>query len=377
MVTIYIDDDLTEQTYYDDCLEMNGFIGNGGFNLNFSKYLILRWKSNHTIDLRCMNVLVNMYFNNSGNAINDGAVIDNRNAGQGTYTHSMYFYDCKRIMIRDGVRVRSAQWSSDNNSGICSDGSYVYVNYVDTCDCGCGFYCANDGKIVVINSRGNCTVKPSYLLHGSALYQGMPGQTCLVQMGNSVVQNAHNYTYGTLIGSNSLYISSSSTIPTEPTTETKYMTFNAQDYGYWNELYGSWNANGKTVYQGSWSGYGNCRGVFKFSHVKSYLTNATILSGHTITLQRENAGGSSASQTVYLCGTASTNIGSGSAPTVTKSYGAIGTLAWGEKKTFNIPDAVATDLKNGTISNIMFYISGGGNYIKFVGSAVLRIKVRV
>ena len=124
--------------------------------------------------------------------------------------------------------------------------------------------------------------------------------------------------------------------------------------------------------------YGNNRGIFTLpnANISSFLSGGTVLDGNQITLQRENAGGYSASQVIYLWGTTQTSA-SGSAPPLTKSYGSLGTLAWGEKKTFNIPDVVATDLKNGTISNIMFYISGGGNYIKFVGSAVLRIKVRI
>ena len=191
-------------------------------------------------------------------------------------------------------------------------------------------------------------------------------------MGTTLIKQGHNYVFGTNSGANSLLTSP----PTPPTTETKYMEFSAQDYGYWNELYNSWNSNGKTVYQGSWEGYGNCRGVFKFSHVQAYLTSVTLQTGHTLTLTRDTVAGVYSPQNVYLCGTASTNIGSGSAPSITKSYGSIGTIDRGQTKTFTIPAQVATDLKAGTIKNLMVYVSAGGNYIKFSGIAKLRIKVR-
>lgn len=122
--------------------------------------------------------------------------------------------------------------------------------------------------------------------------------------------------------------------------------------------------------------YGNNRGVFTLpnSSINSFLSGGTVLDGSTITLQRENAGGYSTSQTIYLCGTAHTSAG-GSAPPVTKTYGALGTLAWGEKKTFTLPKAFVTDLKNGTIKSVMFYTSNGSNYIKFSAVCTLRLKV--
>ena len=373
-INIYVDTDLSAQTYYNDCFQLNGFWGSGNFNIYFSKYLVLRWTNNHTVDFRDNQLLINIYAGNTGTTANDGAIIDNRTASQGTYTHCCYFLNCSKVIIKDGIRVRAAQWSDDNNSGICADNSYVYVEYVDTCDSGQGFYVANGGKIVVINSRGNCTIKPAYILNGGALYQGMPGQTKLVQMGTSVVQNGHNYTFGTLTGSDSLLI----TPPTPPaaTEEVKYIEFNLQDYGYYNVGYASWNPNGKNIYQGNY-GYGNCKGIITLNNtaINSYLSGKTILDGSTISLSRANNAGNSGATTVYLCGTTHTSA-SGSEPPVTKSYGSIGSLAWGESKTFSLPKAFAEDLKSGTIKSILFYVSSGGNYIKFNPSCKLRIKVK-
>ena len=92
-------------------------------------------------------------------------------------------------------------------------------------------------------------------------------------------------------------------------------------------------------------------------------------------MSRANNAGNSGATTVYLCGTTHTSA-SGSEPPVTKSYGSIGSLAWGESKTFSLPKAFAEDLKSGTIKSILFYVSSGGNYIKFNPSCKLRIKVK-
>ena len=122
--------------------------------------------------------------------------------------------------------------------------------------------------------------------------------------------------------------------------------------------------------------YGNNRGIFTLpnANISSFLSGGTVLDGNQITLQRENAGGYSASQVIYLWGTTQTSA-SGSAPPLTKSYGSLGTLAWGERKTFTLPKAFVQDLKSGTIKSVMFYTSDGSYYVKFSAVCTLRLKV--
>ena len=163
--------------------------------------------------------------------------------------------------------------------------------------------------------------------------------------------------------------------PAVPPTSDKWQSFTYSDYGYYSVGQACWNPYGKKVYQGDW-GYGNNRGIFTLpnSSINTYLSGATILDGSTITLKRASSGGYSSAQTVYLCGTSHTSIGSG-APAVTKSYGALGTLALGQQKTFTLPKAFVTDLKAGTIKSVMFYTSDGSNYILFEAVCTLNIKV--
>ena len=122
--------------------------------------------------------------------------------------------------------------------------------------------------------------------------------------------------------------------------------------------------------------YGNNKGIYTLpnSAINSFYSGSTIVSGATIKLSRATSGGYSASQYIYLCGTTVTTVGSGSNPPVTKSYGLLGSLAWGETKTFTLPGAFVADLKAGTIKSIMFYTSDGSNYILFGNSCTLTLK---
>ena len=110
------------------------------------------------------------------------------------------------------------------------------------------------------------------------------------------------------------------------------------------------------------------------SSINTFLSGATVLDGSTITLRRANSAGYSAAQTVYLCGTSHTSIGSG-VPPVTKSYGFIGFIALGKQVTYSLPKAFVEDLKTGTIKSVMFYTSDGSNYILFDTVCTLNIKV--
>ena len=56
-----------------------------------------------------------------------------------------------------------------------------------------------------------------------------------------------------------------------------------------------------------------------------------------------------------------------------KSYGNIGSLAWGETKTFNIPTSFVNDLKSGAIKSVCFYDSSGASYVK-IDSVSIKLK---
>ena len=99
-----------------------------------------------------------------------------------------------------------------------------------------------------------------------------------------------------------------------------------------------------------------------------------------MTLTRKAGYGISGEVQVDLYGTKATNMGANPTSSANKvSFGSdakIGTIANGETKTFTIPTAAVTQLKNGTIKGLMLQVSdtsvrsGKGystNYANFYG----------
>ena len=107
---------------------------------------------------------------------------------------------------------------------------------------------------------------------------------------------------------------------------------------------------------------------FNLSTLRSNMTG-TIQDGNTITLTRANSGGNSGQSNVYINGS---NCSSASG---TPSYGGqthLGTLAWGETKTFTLPKAIVQGLVNGTYNSLAVYVNSTAaeNYINIVNCSI-------
>lgn len=92
---------------------------------------------------------------------------------------------------------------------------------------------------------------------------------------------------------------------------------------------------------------------FDLTSIRSFLSG-TVLDGNTITLTRANNGGMSGGAKVYINGS------SCSSASGTPSYGGqmlLGTLAWGETKTFSLPKAIVSGLKSGTYNSLAVYVN--------------------
>lgn len=345
-----------------DNLDLRGLKGRGVLNFIIDKNLVLNGNgANSGIYFYDCQNYISINGGRTGYNTTDGALINK-------FKYGVFFNKCKYGVVEsiaiDTSGTGSEQW------GILFRNTNGRTHRVDFCDTACAIYADQGSNVRDNDSCGNGSIA-FYSLNASSIIFGSPDDNGyrpngslrkvtgdIVDLGNRAVRNSFRVA------------------PPIPPTSDKYQDFSFSDYGYWSELYNNWNSIGyKTIYQGDW-GYGNNRGIFTLpnSSINSFLANATVLDGSTITLQRENAGGYSSAQTIYLCGTTHTSA-SGSAPPVTKSYGSIGSLAWGEKKTFNLPKAFVQDLKAGTIKSVMFYTSNGSNYIKFSAVCTLRLKV--
>lgn len=332
--------------------------GKGKITITYDKNIIHRAESYKIRFVNIQNIVV-IIGGRTGYNTSDGAYLSDHGNG-----HGMRFDSCSLVIV-ESIALNNKNW------GILCYNTNLKTQKIDFCDTYCAFELQNCSIGYDYDSCGNCkeyvrSDSGSIFQYGHGTSAGYRPAGSLTEKGGSIK----------LLGSARTIQNSFRVAPEVPATTNQYQEFNFSDYGYYSEGYGNWNSIGyKTIYQGNW-GYGNNRGIFTLpnSSINSFLANATVLDGSTITLQRENAGGYSSAQTIYLCGTTHTSA-SGSAPPVTKSYGSIGSLAWGERKTFTLPKAFVNDLKSGVIKSVMFYTSDGSNYIKFSAVCTLRLKV--
>ena len=348
-----------------DNLDLRGLKGRGNINIILDKNLTLNVGTGMETGMYFYDCLNNIRIDGgkTGFASNDGTLINK-------FRYGIFFDKCKYGLV-ENIAIDSDNSGAGDKWGIIFRKTNGKTDYIDFCDSANGLYSGQGSIVYDVNSCGNCLVAmASY--DGACITLGGTYDKFYRTNGNLRNVTGNIFTLGGTVETKSSFRN----VPPIPPTSDQYQDFSFSDYGYYSEGYGTWNSIGyKTIYQGNW-GYGNNRGIFTLpnSSINTFLTNATVLDGSTITLQRENAGGYSSAQTIYLCGTTHTSA-SGSAPPVTKSYGSIGSLAWGEKKTFNLPKAFVQDLKAGTIKSVMFYTSNGSNYIKFSAVCTLRLKV--
>lgn len=149
-------------------------------------------------------------------------------------------------------------------------------------------------------------------------------------------------------------------------------SFNWTSHKTYAYSYNNWSDS--ECKQGSW-GHGLRGGhmFFDMSAIRNFLSG-TIQDGNTITLTRASSGGISGGANVYINGS------SCSSASGTPSYGGqtlLGTLAWGETKTFTLPMGIVQGLKNGAYNSLAVYVgsSASNNYLNIVGASItLRVK---
>ena len=164
------------------------------------------------------------------------------------------------------------------------------------------------------------------------------------------------------------------TPPSPPVTSQVYtQTFNWTSHRTYQYQWSNWGDD--DCKQGSW-GYGLRGGhmFFDISGIRNWMGSGTVQDGNSITLTRANSGGLSGGSNVYINGS------SCSSASGTPSYGGqthLGTLAWGETKTFTLPKAIVEGLKNGSYNSLAVYVnsSANNNYINIVNCSItLKVK---
>ena len=179
-----------------------------------------------------------------------------------------------------------------------------------------------------------------------------------------------------LVGAERTQTNSFRTPPAKPATSNYSQSFSYTGLGTYQYAWSNWATGeyGNRAIQGVYSSYGNKSGhiFFNVSTIRSFIGSGTILDGNTITLSRRNGGGVSGATNVYINGS---SVSSASGTPSYNNYSYLGTLAWGETKTFTLPKALVQALKNGTANSLACYSSSDtGAYVEIV-SASITIKV--
>ena len=195
---------------------------------------------------------------------------------------------------------------------------------------------------------------------------------CQRPTGDVLAYNGLFYSLGNATTKNSCRFGSGQSTPTAPPTNQYTQSFNWTSHKTYCYSYSNWNDS--ECKQGAWS-YGLRGGhmFFDLTSIRSFLSG-TVLDGNTITLTRANNGGMSGGAKVYINGS------SCSSASGTPSYGGqmlLGTLAWGETKTFSLPKAIVSGLKSGTYNSLAVYVNSTASdcYLNITNCSIT-LKVR-
>ena len=288
--------------------------------------------------------------------------------------------------IQKLIWLRSASGSTETGAVLCDKsksggGGYgilasdVFKLYVDSITIACTLSGINTNRVDLYTYNmdfGKC--KTAVILSMQSIYYsendcGSNTTFCTLRNGSkafwgesnsaaSIPQGAINtsgggiyYAFGNHPTKASVrYPNSNPSVPSTPQVYTYIYTWEShKTYQY---LYSNWDDSG--CRQGAWE-YG-LRGGHMFFNMTTIRANmtGTIQDGNTITLTRANNGGRSSSAKVYINGsTCSSSSG-------TPSYGGqtlLGTLTWGETKTFKLPKAIVQGLVNGNYNSLAVYVN--------------------
>lgn len=162
-----------------------------------------------------------------------------------------------------------------------------------------------------------------------------------------------------------------------PSTSDYNASFNATDLGTYQYKWSNWSET-RECKSGVYSSYGDKAGhiFFDLTAVRNFLNSGTVIDGASITLTRANSGGTSASTDIWVGGSSAAPGARNGAPATASApaYGdraKVGSLAWGESKSFNLNINIVDGIKSGAYNSITTYGSGYTNITAC--SIVLRV----
>ena len=335
-----------------DRLSLNGFRGFGYIEINLNKNLVLQASNSGNNSGIYITYCDKVFIINGGRTSynsDDGAILNSFNIGVECYYTKM-------------VKVRNL------NANCKSYGCYFYntgfyTRRNDFCDTPTGIFADNCAVGFDADSVGNCSIA-YYSKEGSVISYGSKGEGGYTPLGTRYEHSGVIHELNTRTATGSYR-----TKPVVPSTNTYYKDFSYTSLGTYQYKWSNWSSG--ECKSGVYSSYGDKAGhiFFDVSAIRSFISNGTVLDGNSITLTRANSGGASGGVSIYVGGS-SCSSASGTPNYYYKAY--VGTLAWGETKTFTLPKNIVEGIKSGIINSITTHSSAYSNIV----SSSVNIKVQ-
>lgn len=342
-----------------DTLDLRGLTGKGNLTINIDKNLTI---SNNNLANQAMlfvNCLKHISINGGRTSYDsdDGALINK-------FKYGIFFINCLF------GEVNRLAIDTDNSEGDFygvlfrrTNGRTVIVDYVDS---RIGLYADGCSTVYDRDSCGNCisafqSYNGSTIMYGDKSYGSWIPNGSLDEVTGKIVAIDDGAGVQTSIRKP----------PGTPAILDYTQTFNATGFGTYQYAWSNWATGewGNRAIQGVWDAYGNKSGhiFFNVSSIRSFIGTGTVKSA-SITLTRRNGGGYSSATNIYLngstCGSAS------GTPSYSNNYN-VGSLSWGQKKTFTLSTEIVNSIRNGICNSIACYSSTNTSaYAEIVAASI-------
>lgn len=332
-------------------LLLSNLQGKGYLKFQYSNTCVHRTNSSSPWCINMTNINVPLEINGGRASYNttDGAILcDSGNQ------HGIRLENCSNFYITS-IAINCKNW------GVYLVNSRGKTAHIDFCTTWCAFDLSVNSQVYDSDSCGNCgdffrVYTGSIFIYGSSGSGYRP-------FGNKLEYSGRYL----LVGGERTQTNSFRTPPAIPPTSTYTQSFGWTSHKTYQYQWSNWGDS--DCKQGSW-GYGLRGGhmFFDIGAIRSFLSG-TVLDGNTITLTRASSGGLSGGSNVYING--STCSGASGTPSYSNQTW-LGTLAWGETKTFTLPKAIVQSLKSGACSSLAVYVnsSAQNNYINIVSCSI-------
>ena len=347
-----------------DNLDLRGLSGRGTITIYLNKNLTLVGNGSSLYGLyfyKCENTIT-VEGGRTNYSSTDGALINKFGIGVG-------FNQCKygevKYMAIDTAGGGSEQW------GVLFRNTNGAVRTIDFVNSYTAIFADKGSNLYDYDSCGNSTNCYYVMTAATVMYGNSDSGThrpmgALRKVSGDILS----------IGKGAAERASYRNAPAVPPTSTYTQSFSATGFGTYQYAWGNWASGewGNRAIQGVWNGYGNKAGhiFFNMSSIRSFIGSGTIQSA-TITLTRRNAGGYSSATNIYLNGS---SVSSAAGTPSYSNHTHIGSLAWGEKKTFTVPSSIYLSIKNGTANSLACYSNSYSSAYAEIVAATLTIKVK-